>query len=131
VAGALADGGGARVRLIRDGDVAAAIATAQEDTGIDILLGIGGSPEAVLAASALTCMGGEIQAKLWPRDDAERRFALETGLALEQVLTTNDLVRSDNVFFAATGVTDSELLDGVRFYGDVIAMSTDPTPVGR
>ena len=109
---------GARVRLIRDGDVAAAIATAQEDTGIDILLGIGGSPEAVLAASALTCMGGEIQAKLWPRDDAERRFALETGLALEQVLTTNDLVRSDNVFFAATGVTDSELLDGVRFYGD-------------
>lgn len=109
---------GARVRLIRDGDVAAAIATAQEETGIDIMLGIGGSPEAVIAACALTCMGGEIQAKLWPRDQDERRYAIEAGLDLNQVLTTWDLVSSDNVFFAATGVTDSELLDGVRFFGD-------------
>lgn len=109
---------GARVRLIRDGDVAAAIATAQSGTGIDVMFGIGGSPEAVLAASALACMGGEIQTKLWPRDDSERSFARETGLDLDQILGTRALVDSDDIFFAATGVTDSELLDGVRFYGD-------------
>ncbi len=107
---------GARVRLIGDGDVAGAIATAQEHTGIDLMLGIGGSPEAVIAASALSCMQAEIQAKLWPRDDSDRAYAKDADLDLDAVLTTRDLVNSDNVFFAATGVTDSELLDGVRFF---------------
>ena len=106
---------GARIRLIRDGDVAGAIATAQLDSGIDVLFGIGGSPEAVLAGAALTCMDGEQQCKLWPRDDTERAYALEAGLDLDQVLTMKDLVNSDNVFFAATGITDGELLDGVKF----------------
>lgn len=106
---------GARIRLIRDGDVAGAIATAQEESGIDILFGIGGSPEAVIAAAALKCMGGEQQCKLWPRDDTERAYAAEAGLDLEQVLTMRDLVNSDNVFFAATGITDGELLDGVKY----------------
>ncbi len=109
---------GARIRLIRDGDISAAIATAVEESGIDILLGIGGSPEAVTAACALSCLGGEIQCKLWPRDEAEEAYAHETGLDLNQVLTTRDLVDSDNVFFAATGVTSGELLEGVRFYGN-------------
>ena len=106
---------GARIRLIRDGDISAAIAAAAEDSGIDILLGIGGSPEAVTAACALKCLGGGLQCRLWPRDDAERRYAAEAGLDLEQVLTLDDLVRSDAVFFAATGVTPGELLDGVRY----------------
>lgn len=109
---------GARIRLIRDGDVSAAISTAEADSGIDILLGIGGSPEAVIAAGALACLDGEMQCRLWPRDDTERRYALENGLDLDAVLTTRDLVDSDNVFFAATGVTDGELLDGVTFFAD-------------
>ena len=109
---------GARIRLIRDGDVSGAISTVREETGIDILLGIGGSPEAVIAASALACMGGEIQCKLWPRDESERRYALENDLDLDQILTTRDLVDSDNVFFAATGVTDGEFLDGVDYYAN-------------
>lgn len=109
---------GARIRLIRDGDVSGAISTVREETGIDILLGIGGSPEAVIAASALLCMGGEIQCKLWPRDESERHYALENDLDLDQILTTRDLVNSDNVFFAATGVTDGELLDGVDYYAN-------------
>jgi fructose-1,6-bisphosphatase II len=109
---------GGRIRLIRDGDISGAIATADEATGIDILLGIGGSPEAVIAAGALACMGGEIQARLWPRDDSERQYALENGLDLDAVLTQRDLVRSDNVFFAATGVTTGEFLQGVEFFGD-------------
>ncbi|MDH3260002.1 MAG: class II fructose-bisphosphatase [Acidimicrobiia bacterium] len=109
---------GARIRLIRDGDVSGAISTVREETGIDILLGIGGSPEAVIAASALLCMGGEIQCKLWPRDESERQYALENDLDLDQILTTRDLVDSDNVFFAATGVTDGELLDGVDYYAN-------------
>jgi fructose-1,6-bisphosphatase II len=109
---------GARIRLIRDGDVSGAISTVREETGIDILLGIGGSPEAVIAASALLCMGGEIQCKLWPRDESERQYALENDLDLDQILTTRDLVNSDNVFFAATGVTDGELLDGVDYYAN-------------
>jgi fructose-1,6-bisphosphatase II len=109
---------GARIRLIPDGDVAAAVATAREESGIDLLLGIGGSPEAVLAASALRCMGGEIQCRLWPRDDDEKSRARELGLDLGEVMSTDDLVGSDNVFFAATGVTDSEFLRGVNFYGD-------------
>jgi len=109
---------GARIRLIRDGDVSGAISTVREESGIDILIGIGGSPEAVIAASALACMGGEIQCKLWPRDDSEREYALEYGLDLEEILTTRNLVDSDNVFFAATGVTDGELLDGVDYYSN-------------
>lgn len=106
---------GARIRLIRDGDISAAIAAAADGSGIDILLGIGGSPEAVTAACALKCLGGGLQCRLWPRDEAERRYAAEAGLDLEQVLTLNDLVRSEAVFFAATGVTPGELLDGVRY----------------
>ncbi len=109
---------GARIRLIRDGDVAGAIATAQPESGIDILFGIGGSPEAVIAAGALTCMEGEMQCKLWPRDDREREYASDQGLDLDEVLTTRSLVNSDNVFFAATGITTGELLDGVLFSGD-------------
>jgi fructose-1,6-bisphosphatase II len=109
---------GARIRLIRDGDVAGAIATAQPESGIDILFGIGGSPEAVIAAGALTCMEGEMQCKLWPRDDREREYANDQGLDLDEVLTTRSLVNSDNVFFAATGITTGELLDGVLFSGD-------------
>lgn len=106
---------GARITLIGDGDIQGSIATAKEDSGVDILFGIGGSPEAVTSACAMAALGGEIQARLWPRDDSERRYAAEEGLDLEQVLTTRDLVDSDNTFFAATGVTPGELLDGVRF----------------
>ncbi len=106
---------GARIRLIRDGDVAGAIAAATPQTGIDILMGIGGSPEAVIAACALKCLGGGMQCKLWPRDESERQYALEHGHDLERVFTINDLVRGEDVFFAATGITDGELLDGVRF----------------
>lgn len=106
---------GARIRLISDGDVAGAIATAWPDTGVDILVGIGGTPEGVIAAAALKSMGGEIQGKLWPRNDEERQAALDLGYDLEAVLTTDDLVSGDNCFFAATGITDGELLQGVRF----------------
>ena len=106
---------GARIRLIRDGDVAGAIAAARPGTGIDMLLGVGGSPEAVIAAAALKCLGGAIQCKLWPRNDQERSYAQEHGHDLSRVFTANDLVNSENVFFAATGITDGELLDGVRF----------------
>lgn len=106
---------GARIRLITDGDVAGAIATARPDSGVDILLGIGGTPEGVLAASALKCMGGEIQGRLWPRHEGDRAAAVKAGYDLSAVLTTNDLVRGDNCFFAATGVTDGELLRGVRY----------------
>lgn len=108
---------GARIRLISDGDVAAAISASTEGTGIDALLGVGGSPEAVITAAALKCLGGEIQCKLWPRDARERQFALENSLDLEQVLTMDDLVRSEDVFFAATGITRGELLDGVQYFG--------------
>lgn len=108
---------GARIRMIRDGDVAAAISTARADTSIDLLLGIGGSPEAVLAAAALKCMAGEIQCRLWPRDENERVFAREHDLDLKQILTNDDLVGSKNVFFAATGVTGGDYLRGVDFTG--------------
>jgi fructose-1,6-bisphosphatase II len=114
---------GARISLFRDGDVAGAIATAQEDHEADVLLGIGGSPEAVIAAAALKCVGGEIQCRLWPRDESEERFAHEEGLDLNQVLTLDDLVASDNVFFAATGVTNGEFLRGVNFRGDEHAVT--------
>lgn len=108
---------GARIRLIRDGDVSAAIATGRPGAGIDMLLGIGGSPEAVLAAAALRCMGGEIQCRLWARDDADRAYAAEHGYDLERVMTTTDLVGGNNVSFAATGITGGEFLDGVEFHG--------------
>jgi fructose-1,6-bisphosphatase II len=106
---------GARIALIGDGDISGSIATAKSDSGVDILFGIGGSPEAVTSACAMAALDGEIQAKLWPRDESERQYAKDEGLDLTQVLTTKDLVNSDNTFFAATGVTSGELLEGVRF----------------
>ncbi len=109
---------GARIRLITDGDVFAAVMAAMEDyTGVDVLLGIGGSPEAVLAAAALKCIGGEIQCKVWPRDEQERARMKSEGIDLEQVFSTNDLVKSDDVAFAATGITTGELLNGVQYFG--------------
>lgn len=109
---------GARIRLITDGDVFAAILASMEDyTGVDVLLGTGGAPEAVLAAAALKCIGGEIQCKIWPRDDKERERMKYEGIDLEQILTTEDLVKSDDVSFAATGITTGELLDGVQYFG--------------
>ncbi len=109
---------GARISLFRDGDVAAAIATAQESHEADVLLGIGGSPEAVIAAAALRCVGGEIQCRLWARDDEEAGLAVDHGFDMGAVLTTNELVASDNIFFAATGVTNGELLRGVNYRGE-------------
>ncbi|ACU34687.1 class II fructose-bisphosphatase [Actinosynnema pretiosum subsp. pretiosum] len=106
---------GARIHFISDGDVAGAISAARPDTGVDLLVGIGGTPEGIIAAAALKCMGGEIQARLWPKDDAERGRALDAGHDLDRVLTTSDLVRGDNVFFCATGVTDGDLVRGVRY----------------
>src|SRR6202046_2380123 len=108
---------GARIKLQTDGDVAGAIMAAREGTGVDLMLGIGGTPEGIIAACALKCLGGVIQGKLAPKDDAERRKALDAGHDLDRVLTTDELVSSDDVFFAATGVTDGELLDGVRYRG--------------
>jgi fructose-1,6-bisphosphatase II len=108
-------GTGARVRLIPDGDVAGAISTAWPESGADILFGIGGTPEGVIAAAALKCMGGEMQGRLWPRNDTERQAAVELGYDLDRVLTTDDLVAGDNCFFAATGITDGELLKGVHY----------------
>jgi fructose-1,6-bisphosphatase II len=107
---------GARIRLITDGDVAGAIATAWPDSGVDILFGIGGTPEGVLAAAALKCMGGEIQGRLWPRNDTERTAAIAAGYDLTTVLHTEDLVGGNNCFFASTGITDGELLQGVRYH---------------
>ena len=107
---------GARIRRITDGDVAGAIATGRSDTtGADILLAIGGTPAGVLAAAALKCMGGEIQGRLWPRNDDERQAAIDAGYDLDKVLCTDDLVQGDNCFFAATGITDGDLLRGVRY----------------
>jgi fructose-1,6-bisphosphatase II len=107
---------GARIKFITDGDVAGAISAARSGTGVDVLMGIGGTPEGIITACALKCLGGEIQSRLWPRDDAERRRALDAGHDLNRVLTTGDLVRGDNVFFCATGITDGELLKGVRYH---------------
>jgi len=106
---------GARVKLIRDGDVAPAIAAAQPGTGVDILYGIGGTPEGVISAAALKCAGGGIQGRLWPRNDEERRQLVEGGLDPARVLYTNDLVQGDDVFVAATGVTNGPLLAGVQY----------------
>ena len=105
---------GARVNLIRDGDVAPSIAAAQPFTGIDMLMGVGGTPEGVIAAAAIKCMGGAIQGKLWPRNEDERHALLEAGFDIDRVLTADDLVRGDDVFVAATGVTGGSLLRGVR-----------------
>lgn len=107
---------GARIRIIPDGDVGAALMTAWPDSGVDVLFGIGGTPEGVLAACALRAMGGEIQGKLYARDEDELRRGREAGFDFEKVLTMDDLVSSEDVFFAATGITDGELLTGVRYF---------------
>jgi fructose-1,6-bisphosphatase II len=109
---------GARVKIITDGDVAGGVMAAMPGTGLDVLFGIGGAPEAVVAACALKCIGGDMQCKLWPRNDAERQIAADQQIDLERVLTIDDLVSGDNVFFAATGITDGELLHGVHYHGD-------------
>ena len=109
---------GARIRLISDGDVSAAIQASMEDyTGVDVLIGIGGAPEAVLAAAALKCIGGEIQCKIWPRSDQEREKLKADGIDLDQVFRVDDLVKGNDVSFAATGITSGELLDGVQYFG--------------
>ncbi len=109
---------GARVRIIQDGDVAGAISAAWPESGTDILFGIGGTPEGVIAACALKCLGGQILGRLWPRNEAERRAALDAGYDLSQVLTADDLVSGDDVFFAASGVSDGDLVRGVHYFGD-------------
>ena len=106
---------GARIKMISDGDVAGSLLAVSPGTGVDVLMGVGGCPEGVISATAIKCIGGAIQCKLWPRDDKERDLAIQAGLDLDQVLTENDLVRSENVFFAATGITDGELLQGVHY----------------
>jgi fructose-1,6-bisphosphatase II len=106
---------GARVLLITDGDVAGAINAAREGTGIHLLMGIGGTPEGVISACSVKCLGGHMLGRMWPRNDAERAQAKEAGYDLDRILTADDLVSSDNVFFAATGVTDGRMLHGVRY----------------
>ncbi|MEU3978656.1 class II fructose-bisphosphatase [Streptomyces sp. NPDC026672] len=106
---------GARIKLITDGDVAGSILALREGTGIDLLLGVGGTPEGIISACAVKCLGGTIQGKLWPKDDEERARAVAAGHDLDRVLTTEDLVTGENVFFVATGITDGELLRGVRY----------------
>ena len=108
---------GARVRLITDGDVAGALLAVMDDTPVDLLWGIGGTPEGVISAAAIKCIGGELQGRLWPRDEDERRAALDAGYDLEKVLSCEDLVSSEHCFFSATGVTDGDLLQGVRYRG--------------
>jgi fructose-1,6-bisphosphatase II len=108
---------GARIKLITDGDVYGALTTAIEGTGIDVLMGVGGSPEGVIAACGLKCLGGDMRCKPWPRDEKERQRALEAGLDVEQVLSIDELVKGDNVFFAATGITHGDLLEGVGYFG--------------
>lgn len=116
---------GARVRLIGDGDVGSAIYTAIEGTGIDICVGVGGAPEGVIAAAALKCLGGEMQARLVPEDESEYKRCLEMGITdPTHILTMDDLVKGDDAIFAATGVTDGELLKGVRFLGGEKAETT-------
>jgi len=106
---------GARIKLFGDGDVAAAITAATEGTGTELMLTIGGTPEGIITACAMKAMKGLIQARLEPRDEAERRKALDAGHDLDRVLLTDDLVTGDNTFFVATGITDGELLRGVRY----------------
>jgi fructose-1,6-bisphosphatase II len=109
---------GARIRFITDGDVSASLLAVTEGTGVDLLWGIGGTPEGVLSAAAIKCLGGQLLGRLWPRDEDERRTAEAEGYDLERVLTVDDLVGGGDAFFAATGVTDGDLLDGVRYLGD-------------
>jgi fructose-1,6-bisphosphatase II len=108
-------GAGARIKLISDGDVAASIQAALPNTGVDVLMGIGGTPEGVLSAAAIRCIGGVIQCKAWPRDEKEKRAAIAAGLDLDKVYNTEDLVAGEDVFFAATGVSSGEMLKGVRY----------------
>lgn len=109
---------GARIKLIQDGDVAGAIATALPDTGVDMLMGIGGGPEAVLSAAAIKCLGGEIQTKLWFRNEEDKAKSIRAGFDdMEKVYTANDLAKGDSIIFAATGITDGDMLRGVRYYG--------------
>jgi fructose-1,6-bisphosphatase II len=115
---------GARIKLISDGDVAGALMTNMEGTGVDVLMGIGGAPEAVIAACALKCASGAIQTRLWPRNDDEKRIAIEKNIDITRVIHTNDLVSGPNVFFSATGITDGELLRGVHFYGKTATTDT-------
>jgi len=109
---------GARIKFIVDGDVAGAVMAARHGTGVDMLAGIGGTPEGIIAACAMKCLGGSIQGRLWPRDEAERRAALDAGHDLSRVLTTGDLVSGENNFFCATGITDGEIMEGVRYSPD-------------
>jgi fructose-1,6-bisphosphatase II len=111
---------GARIKFITDGDVAGAIMAAREGTGIDLMLGIGGTPEGIIAACALKTLGGVIQGRLWPKDDEERQKAIDAGHDLDRVLLTDELVRGEDVFFVATGITDGELLQGVRYRGGCV-----------
>ncbi len=108
---------GARIRLISDGDIAGALMTSIADTGIDVLMGIGGASEAVISACALKCLGGDMQCKPWSDRKEERQAATDTGLNWDHILTIDELVGGDNIFFAATGITDGELLNGVRYFG--------------
>ncbi len=110
---------GARIKFISDGDVAGAVEAARPDTGLDMLIGIGGTPEGIIAACAMKCMGGMIQGRLWPKDDEERQKAIDAGHDLDRVLSTDDLVSGDDCFFVATGITDGELLRGVRYRSSI------------
>jgi fructose-1,6-bisphosphatase II len=109
---------GARIRFITDGDVSAALFAVSQGTGVDLLWGIGGTPEGVLSAAAIKCLGGQLLGRLWPRDEGERRAAVEAGYNLDEILDVDRLVAGTDVFFAATGVTDGDLLQGVRYLGD-------------
>jgi fructose-1,6-bisphosphatase II len=109
---------GARVRLIIDGDVSASLLAVSDNAPVDLLWGIGGTPEGVISAAAIKCLGGQLLGKLWPRDDDERGRAIEAGYELDRILTVDDLIKGDNVFFSATGVTDGDVLQGVRYTRD-------------
>jgi fructose-1,6-bisphosphatase II len=106
---------GARVRLILDGDVSASLLAVSDNAPVDLLWGIGGTPEGVISAAAIKCLGGQLVGKLWPRDQVERQLALDAGYELDRVLTVDDLVKGEDVFFSATGVTDGDVLQGVRY----------------
>jgi fructose-1,6-bisphosphatase II len=111
---------GARIQFILDGDVAGAISAAMVGSKVDLLLGVGGTPEGIITAAALLCMGGGMQARLWPRDEQEREKAIGAGHDLDRVLTASDLVTGEDIFFAATGITDGALLHGVRYLHDSV-----------
>jgi fructose-1,6-bisphosphatase II len=108
---------GARVRFITDGDVSAALLAVSDNSPVDLLWGIGGTPEGVISAAAIKCIGGQLLGRLWPRDDSERQAAIDAGYDLDRVLTADDLVRGNDCFFSATGVTDGDVLQGVRYQG--------------